>query len=147
MIADASLDLLIAAYERGLPTAQACALSGIGQTTVDRWLTRAENDEQRRNGDRVRLAQAQYADAALAAVTASHSRDWRSAAWNFEHNPTYRDAWGTRVETDADTASVQVLASLGALLAARVAASEVPTPQTPRLLESSDPDATEVREP
>ena len=118
---DANVNIMCEAISQGLDLQSAADLAGIGASTVSTWTSNPQNDTHRRNASLIRLAAAEYAEVAIAGITGSGARGHE---WVMEHSPTYRERYGARVETDADTASVQVLASLGALLAARVATED-----------------------
>ena len=139
-----NLRKLLTAYRQGADTREAAGVAGIGLRTVDDWLQRGSSGEQPyvRFYAIVERIRSVHVLQGISAISASRARNPELAIKWIQIDPRTRDRYGTRVETDADTASVQVLASLAALLAARVAASEVQAPQTPRLLEARDSDAT-----
>jgi len=139
-ISPAQINVLIEAYARGLDTPEAAALAGIGVRTVSTFLTAPENQTHRDTAQRIRSAQATFADSALSAITASHTSDWRSAAWTLEHAPATRERYSDR---GAGLAEVAV----SGLFAALTAASTEP----PRLGAAVDAlplltDVTDVRE-
>ena len=117
-ISDAQINVLVEAYARGLDTPEAAALAGIGIRTISTWLTAPENQTHRDTAQRIRSAQATFADSALSAITASHTSDWRSAAWTLEHAPATRERYSDRGADDTGA-----LAGLGQLYAAMTAAA------------------------
>ena len=118
-IQPANIDHLIDAYRAGLDTAEAAALAGIARRTVDSWRSSPQNDAQSETAARIEQAIAEYARETLAAISASLATDWRAAAWTMEHLPQFRERYGSKAEPEADAVSVQVLAALSGLLAAR----------------------------
>jgi len=122
-ISDAQINVLIEAYARGLDTPEAAALSGIGVRTVSTFLTAPENQTHRDTAQRIRSAQAAFADTAIQAITASHASDWRSAAWTLEHAPATRQRYSDRGADDTGA-----LAGLGQLFASMTAASATADP-------------------
>ena len=132
-IPSAQIDILVDAIRKGLDLQSAGDIAGVSASSLSRWTSNPDNDTQRRNGERIREAAGLYAADAIAGITASGARGHE---WNMEHNPTYRDRFGARVETDAATASVQVLAALASSFAARAALPAAPLTQL--LAESND---------
>ena len=116
-ISDAQINVLVEAYARGLDTPEAAALAGIGIRTISTWLTAPENQTHRDTAQRIRSAQATFADSALSAITASHTSDWRSAAWTLEHAPATRERYSDR---GAGLAEVAVSGLFAALTGAAV---------------------------
>jgi len=135
-ISPAQINVLVEAYARGLDTPEAAALAGIGIRTISTWLTAPENQTHRDTAQRIRSAQAAFADSALSAITASHTSDWRSAAWTLEHAPATRERYSDR---GAGLAEVAVSGLFAALTGA---ASTEP----PRLGAAGVPLLEEVRE-
>ena len=127
-ISDAQINVLIEAYARGLDTPEAAALAGIGVRTVSTFLTAPANQTHRDTAQRIRSAQATFADSALSAITASHASDWRSAAWTLEHAPATRQRYSDRGADDTGA-----LAGLGQLFASMTAASVGAASTPPRL--------------
>ena len=119
-ISDAQINVLVEAYARGLDTPEAAALAGIGVRTVSTFLTAPENQTHRDTAQRIRSAQATFADTAIQAITASHAEtgDWRAAAWQLEHMPATRQRYSDRGADDTGA-----LAGLGQLFASMTAAA------------------------
>ena len=111
-ISDAQINVLVEAYARGLDTPEAAALAGIGIRTISTWLTAPENQTHRDTAQRIRSAQATFADSALSAITASHTSDWRSAAWTLEHAPATRERYSDRGAGLAEVAVSGLFAAL-----------------------------------
>ena len=111
-ISDAQINVLVEAYARGLDTPEAAALAGIGIRTISTWLTAPENQTHRDTAQRIRSAQATFADSALSAITASHTSDWRSAAWTLEHAPATRERYSDRGAGLAEVAVSRLIAAL-----------------------------------
>ena len=148
-ISDAQINVLVEAYARGLDTPEAAALAGIGVRTVSTFLTAPENRKHRDAAQRIRSAQATFADTAIQAITASHASDWRSAAWTLEHAPATRERYSDRGADDTGA-----LAGLGQLFAALSAVTEparlgsavVPLPLLTDVREVREVDVREVEE-
>ena len=132
-VAEANVDIIVSALRNGLDLQSAGDLAGISPSTLSRWTNNPDNDEHRANGQRIREAQALYAQDAIAGITASGARGHEFV---LTHSPTYRERWGDRVEQDADAGSSQVLTLLAGLLAQRdqpsVSVSDAPALPAPQ---------------
>ena len=121
-----NIDTLIDCYRAGMDTQEAASIANISVRTVNEMRSSPRNDIHRATGSRIEQAIAEYARETLTAISASHAKDWRAAAWTMEHVPAFRERYGQRAEQDASASAAAVVTTLAGLIAQRTQQPALP---------------------